>query len=214
MEGDQLDVIAGVEVPVAPVPQQERIRELALDHARRGGPAHRDVHQLELGAARFRLNTEDYPYYPRFSELMEFSNTITIERSLPDVFEFVSDLENVPKWNYAIAETRKVSEGPVDIGTTYRQFRSLPSRSEETLEVVQLDPDRRFAVRGDLGPLRGTLSYEFEEVGGSTRLTNRAELEGRGIAKLAAPIASGRVRNAVAENLETLKRLLEREPAD
>jgi hypothetical protein len=159
-------------------------------------------------------NTEDYRYYPRFSELMEFSNTITIERSRPDVFEFVSDLENVPKWNYAIAETRKVSEGPVDIGTTYRQFRSLPSRSEETLEVVQLDPDRRFAVRGDLGPLRGTLSYEFEEVGGSTRLTNRAELEGRGIARLAAPIASGRVRNAVAENLETLKRLLEREPAD
>lgn len=143
---------------------------------------------------------------------MRFSNTITIERSPHDVFEFISDLENVPKWNYAIAETRKVSEGPVGVGTTYRQVRSLPSRSEETLRVIEFEPDRRFAVRGGLGPFEGTLAYGFEEVGGITRLTNEADLQTQGIMKLAAPIASGRVRSAVAANLETLKQLLEREP--
>jgi carbon monoxide dehydrogenase subunit G len=143
---------------------------------------------------------------------MEFSNTITIERTPRDVFEFVSNLENVPRWNYAIVETRKVSEGPVSVGTTYRQVRSLPSRSEETLQVTELEPDRRFAFEGGLGPLEGTLTYELEEVGGSTRLTNSADLQARGIAKLAAPIASGRVRGAVAENLEALKRLLEGKP--
>ena len=143
---------------------------------------------------------------------MEFSNTITIERFPHDVFEFVSDLENVPKWNYAIAETRKVSEGPVGVGTAYRQVRSLPSRSEETLQVTEFEPDRRFAVHGGLGPFEGTLAYEFEDVGGITRLTNHADLAPRGIMKLAAPIASGRVRSAVAANLETLKQLLEGEP--
>jgi carbon monoxide dehydrogenase subunit G len=142
---------------------------------------------------------------------MEFSNAITIERPPHDVFAFVSDLENVPKWNYAIAETRKASEGPVTVGTTYRQVRSLPNRSEETLRVTEFEPDRRFAFEGGLGPFEGTLTYELEEIGGSTRLTNKADLEARGIAKLAAPIASGRVRGAVAENLETLKQLLERQ---
>jgi carbon monoxide dehydrogenase subunit G len=140
---------------------------------------------------------------------MEFLNTITIERSPHDVFVFVSDMENVPKWNYAIVETRRISDGPVRVGTTYRQVRSLPSRSEETLQVIELDPDRRFAVHGGLGPFEGTLTYEFEEIGGSTRLTNRADLEARGIMKLAAPIVSGRVREAVAANLGTLKQLLE-----
>ncbi len=144
---------------------------------------------------------------------MKFSNTITIERSPHDVFEFVSDLENIPKWNYAIAETRKVSEGPVGVGTTYRQARSLPRRSEETLQVTQFEPDRRFAVNGGLGPFEGTLAYEFEDLGGFTRLTNEADLDAQGIMKLAAPIASGRVRSAVAANLETLRRLLEREPS-
>ena len=141
--------------------------------------------------------------------MMEFSNTITIERSPHDVFVFVSDLENVPKWNHAIVETRKISDGPVRVGTTYRQVRSLPSRSEETLQVTQLEPDRRFAVHGGLGPFEGALTYEFEEISWITRLTNKADLQARGIKKLAAPIVAGRVREAVAANLQTLKRLLE-----
>jgi carbon monoxide dehydrogenase subunit G len=141
---------------------------------------------------------------------MQFSNAITIARSPHDVFEFISDLENVPKWNYAIAETRKASEGPVAVGTRYRQLRSLPNRSEETLQVTEFEPDRRFAFEGGLGPFKGTLTYELEEIGGRTRLTNNADLEPRGIAKLAAPIAAGRVRGAVAENLEALRQLLER----
>ncbi len=142
---------------------------------------------------------------------MEFSNTVSIERSAPDVFEFVADLENVPKWNYAIVETRKTSEGHVRVGATYRQVRSIPTRSEETLEVTTFEPERRFAVRGDLGPFDGTLTYELEEVGGATRLVNTAELEAHGVMRLAAPIVSGRVREAVAANLEVLKQLLERE---
>jgi hypothetical protein len=118
-------------------------------------------------------------------------------------------MENVPKWNYAIVETRRISDEPVRVGTTYRQVRSLPSRSEETLQVIELDPDRRFAVHGSLGPFEGTLTYEFEEIGGSTRLTNKADLQARGIKRLAASIVSGRVREAVAANLGTLKQLLE-----
>ena len=64
-------------------------------------------------------------------------------------------------------------------------------------------------IQGDIGPFVGTLIYEFEEIHGATRLTNTAELEARGIAKLASPIVSGRVRSAVAENLGVLKELLE-----
>jgi carbon monoxide dehydrogenase subunit G len=144
---------------------------------------------------------------------VKFSNTIIIERRAQDVFAFLSDLENVPRWNHAIVETRKTSEGPVRVGATYRQIRSAPTRSEEHLVVTELEPDRPFAVRGDLGPFEGTLTYELEEIGSVTRLTNRVELEARGIARLAAPIASDRIRAAVAANLGKLKELLERRAA-
>lgn len=75
--------------------------------------------------------------------------------------------------------------------------------------MTELEPDRRFAVHGSLGPFVGTLTYELEDVRGSTRLTNKADLEARGIKRLAAPILSGRVREAVGANLEKLKQLLE-----
>lgn len=47
--------------------------------------------------------------------------------------------------------------------------------------MTQFEPDRRFAVHGDLGPFEGTVAYEFEDVGGITRLTNQADLEAHGI---------------------------------
>jgi len=42
-----------------------------------------------------------------------FQNTLTIQRPVDDVFAFLADFENIPAWNYAILETRKVSPGPV-----------------------------------------------------------------------------------------------------
>jgi uncharacterized membrane protein len=36
-----------------------------------------------------------------------FENVVMISRPIEDVFGFLSDFENVPKWNYAVVETRK-----------------------------------------------------------------------------------------------------------
>jgi hypothetical protein len=88
--------------------------------------------------------------------LVDFANTVVIRRSAHDVFEFLADFENVPKWNHAIVQTRKTSQGPVGVGTSYLQVRSLPSRSEEEFEVVEFESDHRLAIRGGLGPFEGT----------------------------------------------------------
>lgn len=141
---------------------------------------------------------------------MQFANSVTIRRQPHEVFEFLADFENVPKWNYAIVETHKTTDGPVTVGTTYRQTRSLPSRAEEAFEVTEYDPDRRLAIYGDLGPFKGTLAYQLEDVDQGTLVTNTADLEARGLLKVAAPLASGRVGQAVAANLEKLKEILEK----
>ena len=140
---------------------------------------------------------------------MHFANTVTIQRSTHEVFEYLAHFENVPEWNYAIVETQKTSDGPVGVGTTYRQTRSRPSPSEETFEVTQFEPDHRLAIRGDLGPFDGTLTYDLESVPGGTKITNSADLQAHGLLKIAAPLASGRVGDAVAANLQRLKEILE-----
>jgi uncharacterized protein YndB with AHSA1/START domain len=140
---------------------------------------------------------------------MEFSNTVAIRQPRDDVFQFVADLENAPKWNHALIETRKLTEGPVGVGTEFRQVRSVPSRSEETILVTEFEPERRMVVRGDLGPFRATMTYEFEAQGPTTLVTNTAALKADGMVGFAAPIATGRIRDAVAQNLRSLKHLLE-----
>jgi uncharacterized protein YndB with AHSA1/START domain len=138
-----------------------------------------------------------------------FENTVMIARPMEDVFALLSDLENVPKWNYAILETRKVSEGPVGVGTIYQQVRSVPSRSEERLEVTAYNPPRHLEVTGQLGPFLSRLSYALDAFPEGTRLTNAVELELRGLGRLLGRVAVPRVRDAVAANLRKLKELLE-----
>lgn len=140
---------------------------------------------------------------------MHFENMLTIRRTPHEVFEYLAAFENVPRWNYAIVETHKTSEGSVGVGSTYRQTRSIPSPAEETFTVTQFDPDHRLAIHGDLGPFEGTLSYELESIPEGTQLVNRANLEGKGLAKVAAPLLGNRVGDAVASNLQKLKEILE-----
>jgi uncharacterized protein YndB with AHSA1/START domain len=138
-----------------------------------------------------------------------FTNTVTINRRPSEVFAFLAHLENVPLWNYAISETRKISAGPVAVGSRYRQTRTLPTRSEESFEVTELEPDRRLSIRGSLGPFQGDISYLLDPVGENTTLTNTMRLKPSGPLRLVAPLVASRVKAAVAGNLDTLRQILE-----
>jgi len=139
-----------------------------------------------------------------------FQNTVTIRRPVEEVFAFLADFENVPRWNYAIVETKKISHGPDGVGTTYRQVRSLPSRSEEAFAVTAFEPPSRLEVHGQIGPFTATIGYLLVPMGDGTRLTNTVDLRpASGALRLLAPLAASRVKMAVAANLDTLKQLLE-----
>jgi hypothetical protein len=142
-----------------------------------------------------------------------FQNTVTIARTADEVFAFLADLRNIPKWNYAIARTVQTSPGPAGVGATYRQTRTIPRPSEESLKITVFEPPSRLAVQGQIGPFQATTSYLLEPAAGGTRLTNTVELEPASVLLRAiGPLAAPRVKAAVARNLDTLKRLLEAAP--
>jgi len=141
--------------------------------------------------------------------MASFENTVIIRRPVEEVFSFLADFENVPRWNYAIVETTKVSPGPVGVGTTYRQTRSVPRRSEEGFEVTAFEPPRRLEVQGQIGPFRARISYLLEPTGSGTRLRNAVDLGSSGLSTIVALPVTSRVKHAVAANLDTLKQLLD-----
>jgi uncharacterized protein YndB with AHSA1/START domain len=142
--------------------------------------------------------------------MQTFENTVTIQKPAEEVFAFLADFANIPTWNYAIEETHKTSSGPVGVGTRYRQTRSVPSTSTESFEVTIFEPGRRLAIQGQIGPFQAAISYELNAAADTTTLVNRVELDPSApMLRLIAPLATSRVKTAVAQNLSKLRQVLE-----
>lgn len=142
--------------------------------------------------------------------MVRFRAEVTIARPIEAVFSFVARAENGSMWNSAVREVRKTSEGPVGVGTEYRMSRQLPrGRVEDTLQVVDYEPNERYTIRVISGPTPFLYRYTFEPLGDRTRMSLSAEGSLGGAAALLSPIASIAVKRGVAANLQTLKALLE-----
>jgi uncharacterized membrane protein len=138
--------------------------------------------------------------------VLEFENTICIDRPVGEVFAFLSDFENIPKWNYYVLEVRRLSEGPTGIGTTYHQVRKS---DQQDFRIIEFEPDHTVAVK-TLPHFSPSFERRFTlyEEGDTTRIRDQWKLD-TGMPALLERLARGRVKSAVAENLAKLKELLE-----
>jgi len=138
--------------------------------------------------------------------MLEFENTIRIDRPIVEVFAFLTDFENIPKWNYYVLEVRRLSESPTAIGTTYHQVRKT---DQQDFRLTEFEANRTVAVktlpRSSPGFERRFTLYEE---GDTTRIRDEWKLD-TGRPAILERLARGRVKSAVAENLAKLKELLE-----
>jgi len=67
---------------------------------------------------------------------MTFQNVIEIQASISDVFAFVADMRNMPKWNYFVTGvTQENGDGP-ELGARYYQTRKTDRQRYEITQVV------------------------------------------------------------------------------
>jgi uncharacterized protein YndB with AHSA1/START domain len=141
--------------------------------------------------------------------IVQFSNTVEIARPRGEVFAYLADLEHTPEWNWAITESRKVTPGPVGVGTVYEQTRSVPRHQEEALTVTRLEVDELLELDGSLAYLPVHLTYEFSDSDGGTSVVNIVKIAAKGPSRLLATAATKRITAAVGENMKVLKANLE-----
>jgi carbon monoxide dehydrogenase subunit G len=138
--------------------------------------------------------------------VLEFENTIPIERPIDEVFAFLSDFENIPKWNYYVLEVRQLSESPIGIGTTYHQVRKS---DQQDFRIIEFEANNTVAVK-TLPQSSPSFERRFTlyEEGETTRIRDQWKLD-TGRPALLEWLARGRVKSAVSENLTKLKDLLQ-----
>jgi uncharacterized protein YndB with AHSA1/START domain len=142
--------------------------------------------------------------------VIAFETTARIKRPIEDVFSYVSDPLNLPRWNSAVQAVHRRSAGAKGVGSTYLMERQLPTgRAVDELEVVASAPPHTFAIRAPTGPTPFLYRYQFAPANGETVMTLEAEVELTGAATLLPQLARRAIRKGVDDNLATLKRILE-----
>jgi uncharacterized membrane protein len=140
---------------------------------------------------------------------VEFS-TITITRSVDDVFAVLSKLEDTPKWSSTAIEAKITSAGPIGVGATARYVdKFLGRRIESEVEITEFEPNRKLTMQSTSGPFPFRGSVTLEGHGGSTRVGGSFEAEPGGFFKLAEPLLVRIGKRQFESDLANLKDLME-----
>jgi Polyketide cyclase / dehydrase and lipid transport len=129
-----------------------------------------------------------------------FHISLWIPRLPADVFSFVSDFRNAPRWDPRTYSAIMVTDEPIGIGTRFELQGGLLTKSvhdelpeilrgNETLpyEIVEFDPPRLVAFRGESKTTRYHDRIQMSEEHGGTRLIYDAELTLRGLLEIGEP---------------------------
>ena len=135
---------------------------------------------------------------------------IVINRPVDEVFDFVADERNEPRYNPKMRVAEQISEGPIGEGTRFRaETVSMGRTVEMVIEFTGFERPRRIeeTVHMSSMDLQGGLT--FDPVAGGTRMRWSWDLEPRGGLRLMGPMITRMGRRSERTIWTSLKRFLE-----
>ena len=118
----------------------------------------------------------------------EFSGSAVIERPIDEVFAFLADGTNDPKFSPRVQEIRKVTDGPIGVGTVFEskvKDAGMTTSRKFELTTFEAPTKIRWAERSKNMVTAPDGGYDLEKVTDTqTRVTIHNTLEGHGFGKL------------------------------
>jgi hypothetical protein len=140
----------------------------------------------------------------------EFSGSTVIDRPIAEVFAFLADGTNDPKFSPRVLEIAKTTDGPIGVGTIFEsKVKDAGMTTRRKFELIEFVPSTkiRWAERSKNMVTASDGGYDLEPVGdGQTKVTIHNELEGHGLGKLIvgfAVTAASKDAPAFAERIKT-----------
>lgn len=120
--------------------------------------------------------------------MVDVSRTLTVRPPLPRVIGYLKDFAHAESWDPGTVSCAQVTDGPVGIGTEWRNvsaFRGRETTLTYRLESIE-DDQLVFVGRNKTATSTDTLSFAPLDDGG-TSITYHAHVVFHGIARLADP---------------------------
>ncbi len=139
-----------------------------------------------------------------------FERSIHIDRPQQEVFDFVTNPANDPKWQGTSEGSEWTSEGPIGVGSTQRSVNRFMGRKlEGTTEVTVWDPPHQIAQKSVGGPIPFEMTLRFDSMGGGTHLTISGQAEIGGFFKLGEGLVGKQLEKQMESDFNTLKDVME-----
>jgi uncharacterized protein YndB with AHSA1/START domain len=142
--------------------------------------------------------------------MIHIKGDIVIERPVEEVFDFVADERNEPRYNAQMRRAEQLSEGPIGLGTRFRAEVVSGGRPVSmVIEFTAFERPQRLASRTQIDSMDIEYSLTFEPVPAGTRMRWSGEIEPHGMLKLMGPLVGWMGRRQELRIWTGLKGLLE-----
>jgi uncharacterized protein YndB with AHSA1/START domain len=141
--------------------------------------------------------------------VIQISNQIEIARPVDEVFAFVADFNNNPRW-MPVLGVEQTSSGPVGAGTTFRQrFHMMGADYEMDCVITEFEPVRRISFRFVAPVFSWQGGYVVEPVPAGARVHARGTINLNGPFKMTETLFAPKIRRLINDTAPRLKQALE-----
>jgi carbon monoxide dehydrogenase subunit G len=143
---------------------------------------------------------------------VDFEHAIEIARPADEVFAFLADFENNPRWQGGMRSCTWTSREKQVVGSTYvQEARFLGRRIDTHFRVTEYEPGRKISIESTKSTFPIQVTRKVEPLGeGRCRVTAHIRGQPTGLLEL----FSGMVRGSVRKDYARLKVLLESRDRD
>ena len=127
----------------------------------------------------------------------------------PEVFEYLVDFSNAKEWDPSVKSAERLDAGEIKVGSTFRLVVETMGRSSALVyAITELEPPRLVTFSGENSTVTSLDTITFESAGDGTTVTYDADLQLKGLLKLADPLLAIGFKRIADNALAGLRRQL------
>jgi uncharacterized protein YndB with AHSA1/START domain len=142
--------------------------------------------------------------------MMSTEASEAIAKSPEEVFAFVADVRNDPKWHTDVIDATLTQGDGKTVGSVYDiKVKPQMGMTGGTVKVAEYAAPSRIVFDVDMGKMKPTTTFTVQPEGTGARISRKVEMEPTGMMKLMAPLMSGMFRKRNVKFLGNLKQVME-----
>ena len=142
--------------------------------------------------------------------MIRLAAAVDIARPAPEVFAFLADIGNAPKWQRGVVSAHKLSDGPVRAGTRFTEsMHVMGMEFAANCEVTVFDAPRSLTMVADGKLVHYEGGFTLSPATSGTRLSLAGTVALKGFWRLLGPIMGREIRKESQAELEDIKKAIE-----